>query len=52
MSDQKDEKKTERRDFLFTATAAAGATGNPRGARLSHVNHDVAGTATVRPLWE
>ena len=27
MSDQKDEKKTNRRDFLFTATAAAGAVG-------------------------
>ena len=27
MSDQKDEKKTERRDFLFTATAAAGVVG-------------------------
>ena len=27
MSDHKDEKKTNRRDFLFTATAAAGAVG-------------------------
>ena len=27
MSEQKDEKKTNRRDFLFTATAAAGAVG-------------------------
>ena len=27
MSDQKDEKKTNRRDFLFTATAAAGVVG-------------------------
>ena len=27
MPDQKDEKKTNRRDFLFTATAAAGAVG-------------------------
>ena len=27
MSDQKNEKKTNRRDFLFTATAAAGVVG-------------------------
>ena len=27
MSDKNDKKKTERRDFLFTATAAAGAVG-------------------------
>ena len=27
MPDQKDEKKTNRRDFLFTATADAGAVG-------------------------
>ena len=48
MSDQNDKKKTERRDFLFTATAAAGAVGV--GAAIWPVVDQMNPDASVKAL--
>ena len=48
MSDNNDKKKTERRDFLFTATAAAGAVGV--GAAIWPVIDQMNPDASVKAL--
>ena len=48
MSDNNDKKKTERRDFLFTATAAAGAVGV--GAAIWPVVDQMNPDASVKAL--
>ena len=48
MSDKNDKKKTERRDFLFTATAAAGAVGV--GAAIWPVVDQMNPDASVKAL--